>query len=83
MRRSGLLSDLLVWGSGIDLRFGLVGPDALVERLQQRALQQGQGPLHLAPALPQGLLTLSHIPKAQRVELLHLKTESAVSRWDP
>lgn len=60
----------------INRRLRLVGPDTLVKRLQEGALEQRQSPLHLSAAQPQGLLTLRHVPEAQRGQLLHLHTDT-------
>lgn len=57
----------------VDGRFGLVAPHALVEGLQEGALQHGQGALHLAPAQPQGLPTAPRVAEAQRAQLFHLR----------
>lgn len=69
-------SDLFVRVFGIDRRLGLVGPDALVEGLQEGALHQRQRTLHLAPAQPQRLLALRRVPEAQRVQLPHLVADT-------
>lgn len=73
LRLFSVQSNLLVRVVGVDRRLGLVGPDALVEGLQERALQQRQSALHLASAEPQGVLALRRISEAERVKLLHLQ----------
>ena len=64
---------LFVWVVDIEGGLGLVAPHALVKRLQEGALQQGQGALHLTPAQSEGLSAAGRVAEAQRTQLLHLE----------
>lgn len=70
-----MYANLFVWMFGINRRLRLIGPDVLVEGLQEGALKQRQSPLHLSAAQPQGFFTLGNVPEAQRVKLSHLHTD--------
>lgn len=63
---------------GVDRGLWLVGPDSLVERFQQGALQQRQSPLHFTSAESQRFLTLRNISEAKGAQLLHLRTPEMV-----
>lgn len=73
-RSSSVECHLFVWVFGVDRWLRLVGPDSLVERFQQGALQERQSPLHFTSAESQRFFTLRNVSKAEGVQLLHLRT---------
>lgn len=75
---SSVEAHLFVWVFGVDRWLRLVGPDSLVERFQQGALQQRQSPLHFTSAESQRFLTLRNVSEAKGAQLLHLRTPEMV-----